>query len=137
MPNTRQFCKCGNPCTTNGRCSDCRAIYQKEWYQSHKEEHRERAKKSNKKRRDEFAIFIREYKSKTPCVDCGHIFHFAAVDFDHVTGTKKFEISRGAWLSSDQLLEEMAKCVLRCANCHRIKTYNNRLIAQMDRAMLS
>lgn len=58
------------------------------------------------------------------CVDCGYSAHLAALDFDHVDPkTKSFNI--GQKLSNSpyyELLEEARKCVIRCANCHRIKT---------------
>ena len=47
------------------------------------------------------------------------------LDFDHVRGTKKRSIGvmvcSGA-VSLETLQEEIAKCDVRCANCHRIKT---------------
>jgi hypothetical protein len=62
------------------------------------------------------------------CVDCGlavttknfHVFHF-----DHRPGTDKLrglcEMAR--WVPSITIQRfEMAKCDLRCANCHRIVT---------------
>ena len=58
-----------------------------------------------------------------PCVDCGTKFHPAAMDFDHVRGEKKFNISKSATLgrSLKEIMEEIAKCEIRCANCHRIR----------------
>lgn len=63
------------------------------------------------------------------CIDCGFDAHLAALDFDHVDPkTKKANI--GELLNNPELpfwkiLEEADKCVLRCANCHRIKTHPN------------
>ena len=61
------------------------------------------------------------------CVDCGYNAHLAALDFDHVEPTeKRFTISsRIHAYDLSQLLLEAKKCVLRCANCHRIKTNPN------------
>jgi hypothetical protein len=59
------------------------------------------------------------------CVDCGFNAHLAALDFDHVDpSTKKFGIA-SKLQNADylELIEEVKKCVLRCANCHRIKTH--------------
>ena len=44
------------------------------------------------------------------------------MDFDHIRGKKLHNV---AWLvnvSERRLLEEIAKCDLVCANCHRIRT---------------
>lgn len=128
MSNTRKFCKCGNPCTTNGRCSECRAIYQKQWYQAHKEEHKQRARKWNDIRHKEVTDLIRELKS-APCVECGQKFHFSAMDFDHIEGKKEFGIARAKYYGRDKLKPELSKCQVICSNCHRVRTYN-RLIVQ-------
>lgn len=68
---------------------------------------------------------VRDYKCNNPCADCGHRFHFAAMDFDHTKGPKKKEVGKmvGVRYSIKALLSEMAKCELVCANCHRIRTY--------------
>lgn len=55
-----------------------------------------------------------------PCVDCGVVHHPAAMEFDHVRGVKKYEI-RAKTMSRKDLPEELAKCDLRCANCHRTR----------------
>ena len=61
------------------------------------------------------------------CIDCGFKAHLAALEFDHVDpSTKKFEIGRRICQKDYlELLDEVKKCVLRCANCHRIKTHPN------------
>lgn len=62
------------------------------------------------------------YKAKTPCVDCKQCFPAECMDFDHVYGQKSFNISLGFNHSEEKLKEEMAKCQLVCANCHRIRS---------------
>ncbi len=61
------------------------------------------------------------------CVDCGYSAHLAALDFDHVDPSeKRFTISgKMNQYDLECLLLEAKKCVLRCANCHRIKTNPN------------
>jgi hypothetical protein len=58
-----------------------------------------------------------------PCKDCGGTFHHAAMDFDHVIGEKKFEVSKMVLRSLQSILDEIAKCDLVCACCHRVRTY--------------
>jgi len=67
--------------------------------------------------------FYAQEKSK-PCTDCGGIFPTCCMDFDHVRGTKKFNISMGVLNHKTlrQIKLEMAKCELVCSNCHRIRT---------------
>ena len=78
-------------------------------------------------------------------MDCGRVLPFYCYDFDHLDGeTKKFMISAVGWgtVGLTRLKEEVAKCDLVCAVCHRIRTYNRQNgipldIAQVDRAQLS
>lgn len=76
------------------------------------------------KRREARVLKIRELKDK-PCVDCGGRFHFSAMQFDHVRGTKSFNISRAS-RSVKNLMLEAEKCEVVCANCHAVRTYKRR-----------
>lgn len=58
-----------------------------------------------------------------PCTDCYGVFHPFVMDLDHVRGSKSFNCSKVSH-SIDRVLEEIAKCDVVCANCHRIRTYN-------------
>jgi hypothetical protein len=57
------------------------------------------------------------------CVDCGERDPLV-LEFDHVRGTKLGNICDliGSLVSWARIEEEIAKCVVRCANCHRRKT---------------
>lgn len=68
---------------------------------------------------------IAEYKKTHPCVDCGIIFPDCAMDFDHIKGKKFHNIAllANAAYSWETILKEIEKCEVRCANCHRIKTW--------------
>lgn len=59
---------------------------------------------------------------KGPCADCGVQYPPYVMDFDHV-GEKSLKISESFQTSSTRLLNEIAKCELVCANCHRIRTH--------------
>ncbi len=62
-------------------------------------------------------------KLESGCTDCGYRDHAVALDFDHVRGVKKWDIARGKYERNwDDLLEEIAKCEVVCANCHRVRT---------------
>ena len=69
--------------------------------------------------------FIDAAKSK-PCIDCGGVFPPCVMDFDHVRGTKKFQIAWSLNSNLDKIQAEMNKCELVCANCHRIRTHITR-----------
>jgi hypothetical protein len=61
-----------------------------------------------------------------PCSDCGKRFPPEVMDFDHVRGTKSICVGRMCDTSWPQVLIELAKCDLVCANCHRIRTRNRK-----------
>lgn len=64
---------------------------------------------------------------KEGCVDCGNR-DIRVLEFDHVRGEKVRGIgelvSRGAGLNV--ILAEIAKCEIRCRNCHVIATFTRR-----------
>ncbi|MTD45220.1 hypothetical protein GKE82_13195 [Conexibacter sp. W3-3-2] len=67
---------------------------------------------------------VLEHLEKTGCVDCGQR-DMAALDFDHRPGTaKRGDVTRLAahGCSLAIVTEEIAKCDVRCANCHRRRT---------------
>ena len=69
-----------------------------------------------------------EFKKTASCVRCG-FSHPAAIQFHHWdAATKKFDISSAPTLekSIPQVLEEMKKCEVICANCHLIHHYEER-----------
>jgi hypothetical protein len=104
-------------------CFECRRLYTKENYLSNKEAYSKRSKIENKKRRIEQRILIDSFK-EAPCVDCKQTFPPYVMDFDHVEDNKYTNVSSMLGHSKEKVLEEIAKCELVCANCHRIRTYN-------------
>ncbi len=54
------------------------------------------------------------------CTDCGYNAAPEALDFDHVRGDKKRNVSSCKTIQS--ALDEAEKCEVVCANCHRIRT---------------
>lgn len=58
-----------------------------------------------------------------PCANCHDKFPTVCMDFDHVRGKKLFDIAKSyADIPLAKLLEEISKCDVVCANCHRIRT---------------
>lgn len=64
---------------------------------------------------------MRDLKNK-PCMDCGDWFEPWQMDFDHRDPTTKVK-TVGLIKSERDILTEIAKCDLVCANCHRDRTY--------------
>lgn len=66
--------------------------------------------------------FVAEYLKEHPCVDCKES-DIIVLDFDHIEN-KVVTISQMMRrnVNKEQLLAEIAKCEVRCSNCHRRKT---------------
>lgn len=58
------------------------------------------------------------------CSDCKRKYPTACMDFDHVRGTKSYNIAHMVKLaySIEAIKKELEKCELVCSNCHRIRT---------------
>jgi hypothetical protein len=63
------------------------------------------------------------YLENHPCVDSGENDP-VVLEFDHVRGKKISDVSSLGWklVSWNSLMNEIAKCEIRCANCHRRRT---------------
>lgn len=71
-------------------------------------------------RRKKIRIMAVKYKG-SKCEQCGYYRCLEALEFHHTDPTKKdFSISsRGYTRSWKRVQEELDKCVMLCANCHR------------------
>jgi 5-methylcytosine-specific restriction endonuclease McrA len=95
-------------------------------YQRNRKEWLRRSNARNTRVRDEIRLFLTAYLIAHPCVDCGEA-DARVLDFDHV-GEKSFGISTAIAnsLNVETVGAEIAKCEVRCANCHRRRTYETR-----------
>jgi hypothetical protein len=105
------------------RCKYCQAESNKTHNQNNKQVYLDRAKSRNDRIIEENQRRLYAYLSIHPCVDCGQA-DVRVLEFDHVRGKKLRNISLllGQGYSWETLQAEIAKCEVRCANCHRIKT---------------
>lgn len=67
-------------------------------------------------------------KLERGCIDCGYNAHPAALQFDHrEPGTRNpgwdKSMASNATRNWNAILAEIAKCDVRCANCHAIRTF--------------
>ena len=110
-----------------GHCRDCKAAYQRQWYERNRERHIQAVNELRQARRRRNRRVMREAKAR-PCSDCGLTYRPYVMDFDHVRGDKAGNVS--AMVSSattSDLLREIAKCDVVCSNCHRIRTHRRRV----------
>lgn len=78
---------------------------------------------------------VNVYKLEKGCVDCGYKDNPVALDFDHLPEfEKKHNVSNLARSNAapETLWAEIAKCVVRCANCHRIITVGRHLALKAE-----
>ena len=82
---------------------------------------RKRIRQRNNARRKR--EIVGRYKRMKGCIDCGYNKHAAALEFDHVdSSTKTRTVASLMYHSWNKIKEEIAKCEVRCANCHAIKS---------------
>jgi hypothetical protein len=103
-------------------CLSRQRAYTKEWYQRNRDKHIAAAYVRRVRQANVLGQRIREYLCDHPCVDCGESDP-DVLDFDHLRD-KRADVSTlvhsaAAW---EVVLAEIAKCEVRCANCHRRRT---------------
>ncbi|MFN8518089.1 MAG: hypothetical protein U0667_01580 [Chloroflexota bacterium] len=92
----------------------------REYYRRNREREIERVRARQDATRD----LLRKLREQ-PCADCGHSFQPYQMDFDHLdSSVKAFRLTAGsAMLAPRQVIDnEVAKCEILCANCHRVRT---------------
>jgi hypothetical protein len=59
-----------------------------------------------------------------PCVDCGGVFPYYIMEFDHVETKRSTSFTISKLIGAPKkMAEELEKCDLLCANCHRVRTH--------------
>lgn len=104
------------------RCKDCNKAQRKDYYKTA----HGKAKNSASARglRVNHRQKLYDYLLLHPCVDCGEVDPIV-LQFDHLDPQqKKYNIAHAiklgfAWA---RVLDEIEKCVVRCANCHTRRT---------------
>lgn len=105
------------------RCRVCQAELRREHYLRNREHYIAWAVRQGRQRRDEQVALAHDYLRAHPCVDCGER-DIQLLEFDHIAGATKvmpISILLGR-RNTATLLAEIAKCDVRCVNCHRRRT---------------
>ena len=100
-------------------------------YQKNKVKMLAKASLNNEVSRQRNKEYISNYLKTHPCVDCSNS-DIRVLEFDHVLGTKFKNIAdmSARAYSIKSIQEEIMKCDVRCANCHRIATIERRGASQ-------
>lgn len=113
----------------NSACMECaRALY-KSAYRANPKAYRDR----NASQVAAIRALVIAAKDR-PCSDCGHKFHWFAMDLDHRNGAdKSFSLSEAHRLgyALSVVALEIQKCDVVCAVCHRIRTYQRRTLSSV------
>jgi hypothetical protein len=102
-------------------CRPCRADYKRQHYSAHRERYVANATQRKRTTSRERASLLVAFFRDRPCADCGESDPLV-LEFDHLAH-KSFNIAKGirdhSWQS---VLDEISKCEVVCANCHRRRT---------------
>ncbi len=105
-------------------CRECSKKKSKEYYLKNKTKMVGQINQSRVERLAKYRQLFFDLLKTSSCIDCG-IDNPVVLDFDHKnTDEKVHEVSKMLHdgYSWDNILLEISKCDVRCANCHRIKT---------------
>ncbi len=103
-----------------------------------REQNPEKVSLSGQEKKIDALRALRALKEMTPCSDCGRHYAHYVMDFDHRPETeKKFLVSQFRAHNLAALIEEVDKCDIVCANCHRIRTFNRPTAPRPGRPRLS
>ena len=107
-------------------CKECLRIRGRKYYTDNRERQSQLANLRRIEYRKTRKEFIIQLKNR-PCADCGKIYPHYVMDFDHRAGASKVDnishLVNQNFLTYEEILKEVVKCDLVCANCHRVRTF--------------
>lgn len=98
-----------------GTCRSCTRERINKWYDDNRCKRREEARNRARKRKSEVVT-----KFGDMCSDCKLSFPQCVYEFHHLDPSMK-DINPSVALSAPKWESEFDKCVMLCANCHRIR----------------
>jgi hypothetical protein len=104
-------------------CRPCRSAYHREHYLANMQRYIDQAQARKQALRLTRTTYLLEYFSSRPCADCGENDP-VALEFDHLDSeAKAFDIGQSLpYRNWQAILDEIEKCEVVCANCHRRRT---------------
>ncbi len=111
----------------HSRCLACKKIESRSHYLNNKSRYKDQQKVWLEKKREISNLLYCMYLTENPCKDCNES-NILVLEPDHVRGEKKLDISdmlKRGYIWKD-ILVELEKCEIVCANCHRIRTYSRK-----------
>lgn len=88
---------------------------------------KEKYHQRSQKKRTEMRAVLAKIKEDSGCVDCKVKYPYYVLEFDHTEDNKEGNISWMVTFSSmEEILNEVKKCEVVCANCHKKRTYSRK-----------
>jgi hypothetical protein len=106
----------------SGKCRGCTQAYFRQHYQANRARYLKNSKRNNRRAKLAAKRLIWQHLLTHPCVDCGEPDP-VVLDFDHKRrSNKSASVANLVGWSLRVIQAEIAKCHVRCANCHRRRT---------------
>ena len=106
-------------------CRPCQAAYRREHYVAHRAKYIAKARRHRDRLQLERTEALLEFFQSHPCCDCGEADP-VVLEFDHLRD-KEFSIGHKLAVRPwEQIVAEIEKCEVVCANCHRRRTAERR-----------
>ncbi len=121
----------------SSRCRPCKRTYDNIHYQKNRLKRDANSKIYAKKARERQSLLVWAYLKVNPCNTCGETDP-VVLEFDHRLPKDKFKniSSMVGKVSEKRLLDEIAKCDVLCANCHRRRTAKQQGWAILNRDLI-
>jgi hypothetical protein len=106
-------------------CRPCRAAYHQRHYAANRQRYIDQARERKQALALARTRFLLAYFADHCCVDCGET-DAVVLEFDHLRD-KRFDVGAALpYRNWQSILDEIAKCEVVCANCHRRRTARRR-----------
>lgn len=117
-------------------CRACMAEYKRGWYVRNRDHQLKRVRTNHERTRRENQDRAWDYLGQHPCRDCGEPDP-VVLQFDHL-GDKRRDVSYMllSGFTWANIQNEIAKCEVRCGNCHRRKTARELGLYERKRAFV-
>ena len=105
-----------------GTCKECSKIRVRKWYSDNRKRRQEVSNKLNQLRKQDM---VARFGNK--CHDCHGTFPLCVYDFHHLDGSlKDMNPSKALSMNKENREKEFDKCILLCANCHRVRHFGRK-----------
>ena len=102
-------------------CAPCRSAYGREHYLANRQKYIDAEARRKQERAERRTRYLIEFFRDHPCADCGETDP-VVLEFDHLRDKGLEVTNQFASRNWQEILDEIAKCHVVCANCHKRRT---------------